>query len=141
VVEMSELLFVGADAALLEGLSQSIAALGCTPVVALTLQDAREQALLDPPLVLLADRALVVGSGADVLAIPLAAGGALVLYAGQHAAAPMLPPALQRAVLAELVLPLERHRLAALVQHVEARARATGRTRRPVVPRPPEPRV
>lgn len=137
---MSDLLFVGADAALLEGLSQSIAALGCTPVVVSTLQDAREQALLDPPLVLVADRALVVGSGADLLAIPLAAGGAIVLYATQHAAAPMLPSALQRAVLAELVLPLERHRLTALVQHVESRARATGRTRRPITSRPPEPR-
>lgn len=137
---MSELLFVGADAALLEGLSQSIAALGCTPVVTSTLQDAREQALLDPPLVIVVDRVLVVGSGADLLAIPLAAGGALVLYSAQHASTPMLPPALQRAVLAELVLPLERHRLAALVQHVESRARATGRTHRSATSRPPDPR-
>lgn len=137
---MSELLFVGADAALLEGLSQSIAALGCTSVVVSTLQDAREQALLEPPLVLVVDRALVVGAGGDLLVIPLSAGGAIVLYAGQHGAAPMLPPALQRAVLAELVLPLERHRLAALVQHVEARARAAGRMRRHDASRPPEPR-
>ena len=137
---MSELLFVGADAALLEGLSQSIAALGCTSVVASSLQDAREQALVEPPLVLVVDRALILGSGADVLAIPLAAGGALVLYAGQHAPAPMLPPALQRTVLAELVLPLERHRLTALVQHVEARACAAGRRVRPAAPSDPEPR-
>ena len=133
---MSELLFVGAEAALLEGLSQSIAALGCTSMVASTLQDAREQALLDPPLVLVADRALVVGSGAELLAIPLSAGGAIVLYAGQHGGGPMLSSAVQRAVLAELVLPLERHRLAALVQHVESRARAAGRMRRPTTPEP-----
>lgn len=134
---MSELLFVGAESALLEGLSQSIAALGCTSMVSSTLQDARELALLDPPLVLVADRALVVGSGAELLGIPLSAGGAIVLYAGQQGAAPMLPAGVQRAVLAELVLPLERHRLAALVQHVQSRARAAGRTRRPT---PPEPR-
>jgi len=138
---MSELLFVGADAALLEGLSQSIAALGCTSLVAPTLQDAREQALLEPPLILVADRAFIVGAGAELLAIPLSAGGALVLYAGQHGAAPMLPPAIQRAVLAELVLPLERHRLAALVQHVQARARAAGRMRRPTTPPEPRPRI
>jgi len=39
----------------------------------------------------------------------------------------MLAPALQRALLADLALPLERNRLLALVQHVEERARATGR--------------
>lgn len=126
---MSQLLFVGADSALLEGLSQSIAALGCTPVVVATLHDAREHALLEPPLILVADRALAAAAGAELLGIPLAAGGAVVLYSGpQRPPEAMLSPALQRSVLAELVLPLERHRLAALVQHVDGRARATGRT-------------
>ncbi len=40
-----------------------------------------------------------------------------------------LPPSLQRAVLADLTLPLERNRLVALVAHVEERAKATGRGR------------
>lgn len=126
--EMSQLLFVGADAALLEGLSQSIAALGCVPVVVPTLHEAREHALLEAPLILVADRGMAVATGGEVLGIPLAPGGARVLYSGPNAARPMLSPALQRSVLADLVLPLERHRLAALVQHVDARARATGRT-------------
>jgi hypothetical protein len=48
------------------------------------------------------------------------------------AAAPLAPllPALQRSVLADLTLPLERHRLAALVQSLGERARVTGRTLR-----------
>ena len=40
-----------------------------------------------------------------------------------------LPPSLQRTTLAELALPLERHRLVALVQSVEERARRTGRSK------------
>jgi hypothetical protein len=44
------------------------------------------------------------------------------------------PPALQRSVLADLSLPLERNRLAALVQHVEERARETGRSDRRTPP-------
>jgi hypothetical protein len=40
-----------------------------------------------------------------------------------------LSPTVQRAVLADLTLPLERNRLVALVQHVGQRAQATGRGR------------
>ena len=51
---------------------------------------------------------------------------------GAAGAAPpaALPPALQRTTLAELALPLERHRLVALVQRVEERARRAGRGNR-----------
>jgi hypothetical protein len=38
-----------------------------------------------------------------------------------------LSPTVQRVVLADLTLPLERNRLMALVQHVEDRAKTTGR--------------
>jgi hypothetical protein len=38
-----------------------------------------------------------------------------------------MSPTLQRAVLADLALPLERNRLIALVQHVGERAKTTGR--------------
>ena len=41
----------------------------------------------------------------------------------------VLPPTLQRAVLANITLPLERQRLVALVQHVAERVRTTGRRR------------
>jgi hypothetical protein len=47
--------------------------------------------------------------------------------------APLLP-ALQRSVLADLTLPLERHRLSALVTSLGDRAQATGRSMRPTPP-------
>jgi hypothetical protein len=53
-----------------------------------------------------------------------------VLYRTQTAELAPLLPALQRAVLADLTLPLERHRLAALVQSLGERARMTGRATR-----------
>ena len=121
------ILLVGADAPLLEGLSQSLAALGFMPRVTLGVREAREIASVDTPLVVLASSRLAAEAGADVLRIPLLAGGALVLYHGVAPETHLLSPALQRAVLANLALPLERHRLVALVQHVLARSRMTGR--------------
>lgn len=127
---MTSVLLVGSDVALLEGLAQSLGALGHQPAVARSLIEAREMAGACMPLVVVADRALASGAGAELLTIPLSAGGARVLY--RTAAAPLAPllPALQRAVLADLTLPLERHRLAALVQSLGARARTTGRATR-----------
>jgi DNA-binding NtrC family response regulator len=125
---MTYVLLVGGDVALLEGLSQSLATLGHTPRVARDFSEARQVAAAHPPLVLVADRALASAGGAELLGTPLAAGGARILY--RLAATPMAPllPSLQRAVLADLTLPLERHRLAALVQSVAERARLAGRT-------------
>jgi DNA-binding NtrC family response regulator len=124
---MTHVLLVGEEVALLEGLAQSLAAQGHAPAVATSLVEARELATSEPPLVLVVSRALASNSGADLLAIPLAAGGARLLY--RAATVPLAPllPALQRSVLADLTLPLERHRLAALVQSLGERARATGR--------------
>ncbi|HEU4723441.1 MAG TPA: hypothetical protein VFS59_18930 [Gemmatimonadaceae bacterium] len=129
---MTHVLLVGGDVALLEGLAQSLAAQGHAPAVATSLAEAREVAMSEPPLVLVVNRGLASSAGADLLAIPLAAGGARLLY--RAAAVPLAPliPALQRAVLADLTLPLERHRLAALVQSLGERARATGRDVRPM---------
>src|SRR6476661_7296691 len=135
---MTYVLLVGGDAALLEGLSQSLATLGHSPKVARDLAEARQIASANPPLVLVADRAVASSSGAELLGTPLAAGGARILY--RLASVPMSPllPALQRAVLADLTLPLERHRLAALVQSVAERARLAGRTSKHT---PPESRT
>ena len=135
---MTRVLLVGGDVALLEGLAQSLAAQGHGPNVATSLSEARELAMTEPPLVLVVDRALASSAGAELLAIPLAAGGARLLY--RAATIPLAPllPALQRSVLADLTLPLERHRLSALVQSLGERARATGRSLRPA---PPESRV
>ena len=125
---MTHVLLVGKEVALLEGLAQSLAALGHEPAVATSLAEAHDLAIMDPPLVLVVSRSLASSAGADLLAIPLAAGGARLLY--RSAAVPLAPllPALQRSVLADLTLPLERHRLAALVQSLGERARVTGRS-------------
>jgi hypothetical protein len=52
----------------------------------------------------------------------------LIVYGTSHSDRPVLPTKLQRSTLAYLVLPLERHRLIALVQSFETRSRATGRS-------------
>jgi DNA-binding NtrC family response regulator len=131
---MTHVLLVGDDVALLEGLAQSLAAQGHVPAVATSLSEARELAMTEPPLVLVVNRSIASSAGAELLAIPLAAGGARLLYRGATVPLAPLLPALQRSVLADLTLPLERHRLAALVQSLGERARATGRTMRPTPP-------
>jgi DNA-binding NtrC family response regulator len=125
---MTYVMLVGADLALLEGVAQSLGALGHESVVTPSLQEARELSAATPALVLVVDRALASSAGAELLGVPLAAGGARLLY--RTAAVPPAPllPALQRAVLADLTLPLERQRLAALVQSLAERARTTGRS-------------
>ena len=127
---MTYVMLVGTEVALLEGLAQSLAGLGHRPSVAASLSDARDLCLARPPLVLVVDRALASTSGAELLTVPIAAGGARILYrAAEEAPAPLLP-ALQRAVLADITLPLERHRLSALVQSLSDRAKTTGKAPR-----------
>jgi len=128
--EMTQILLVGTELPLLEGLSQSLAAVGFKPVVAQSLHEARELASQEAPLVAIVSRELAANAAAEMLGIPVAAGGALMLYRASGATLVTLSPTLQRAVLADLTLPLERNRLMALVQHVGERARATGRGRR-----------
>ena len=124
---MTQILLVGTELPLLEGLAQSFAAQGFAPVVAQSLHDAREAAAHDPPLIVVVSRALAATASAETLSIPLAAGGAFVLYRSVTTALVTLPASVQRAVLADLSLPLERNRLMALVHHVDERVRVTGR--------------
>jgi len=125
---MTQILLVGSDGPLLEGLAQSLAAMGHTPRVATSIAEAQEAATHAAPLILLASRRLAGDGGAGALpGISLAPGGAIMLYHEVGSGAVQLPPALQRNVLADLSLPLERKRFLALVQHVEERAHATGR--------------
>lgn len=123
-------LLVGADAALLEGLAQSFAAQGYSPRVVTSLHEAREAARSAPPLVAVVDQELASDSSAETAAIPLAPGGALMVYRTSVADRTLVPHSIQRLVLAELTLPLERNRLFALAQHVHDRVIATGRTAR-----------
>jgi hypothetical protein len=124
---MTQILMVGTELPLLEGLSQSFAAMGFAPIVAQSLHEAREIAVQHPPLVGLVSRGLAAASSAQTLSIPLAPGGALVLYRSAESPLVTLSPTFQRSVMADLTLPLERNRLLTLVQHVDERARTTGR--------------
>jgi len=130
-------LLVGSDVALLEGLSQSFAALGYSPRAAQTLHEARETAIQAQPLIAVVERKLAAESSSEALAISLVPGGALVLYHPTDDRPPVAP-ALMRAVIADLTLPLERNRLIALAQRIHERIRATGRMRRDT---PPEQRL
>lgn len=123
-------ILVGTDDALLEGLAQSFAANGLTPHVVGTLYEACEVAADAPPIMAVIDRHIAAKSGGDALSIQLAPGGSLVLYSSGADHEIMATPAvLQRSILAELTLPLERNRLMALATHVCERAVATGRAR------------
>lgn len=133
-----KVLLVGEDGALLEGLSQSLAAMGYVPHASATLHEAREAAAVAAPLLVVVQRELAELASADTLGIPLAPGGALVLFRSAARTTASITPTLQRSVLAELTLPLERNRLLALAQHVHERVLATGRAGRRT---PPEQRA
>ncbi len=134
---MTMILLIGQDDALVEGLAQLLAGAGYVPRIARSLDDATEQAARVLPLAAVVDRELAIEEPA-LLRIPLAAHGAVLLYRADGSSAAPLPAALARFVLADLSLPLERHRLLALVQRLAERARATGRA--PQQP-PPEQRA
>jgi hypothetical protein len=133
---MTQILLAGSELPLLEGLAQSFATLGFRPVVAPSLAEARDLAVHHPPLVAVVSRTLAAVSGGEVLSIPLAPGGALMLYRAVGSPLVTFSPSLQRAVMADLALPLERNRLMALVQHVAQRALATGRVEGSPLPAP-----
>jgi len=121
------ILLVGTNAPALEGLIQTLSAAGIRSRLARGLGGARDIAAVERPLILVVERSLAVASVSETLWVPLAPGGALVLFRSGEARSGALSPSLQRVVLADLSLPLERNRLLALVQHVETRARSAGR--------------
>src|SRR5437763_267142 len=98
---MMQILLVGSELPLLEGLAQSFAAQGFAPIVATSLHDARDAAAHNPPLIVVVSRAFAAQSSAETLSIPLAPGGAFVLYRSATTALVTLPASVQRAVLAD----------------------------------------
>ena len=124
---MAKVILVGADVALLEGLAQTMLGFGHEVSFATTVGEVAGTYLADRPAIAVvsAESLLNAGLGAT---LPLASGGALIVYGPSHEDRPVLPIKLQRATLAYLVLPLERHRLMALVQSFESRSRMTGRS-------------
>lgn len=121
-------MLVGADVALLEGLAQTLVGFGHDVSFAATVAEAAESLSVDlPALAIVSSEALEeAGMG---MTLPLTPGGAMIVYGTSHDNQPFLPTKLQRATLAHLVLPLERHRLMALVQSFDSRSRTTGRSK------------
>lgn len=121
------MILVGADVALLEGLAQTLLGFGHEVSFAGTVSDASSSLSEDlPALAVVSSDAL--HEVADGATLPLTPGGALIVYCKSHDERPYLPTQFQRATLAQLVLPLERKRLIALVQSFDARSRTTGRS-------------
>src|SRR5262249_11800253 len=89
--------------------------------------EAREMAAQQAPLIAIVSHSLAAESTGETLNVPLAPGGALVLYRAGGSGPAALLPTLQRAGCAALTLPPERKRLLALVPHVCGRAKTTGR--------------
>ncbi len=119
------ILVVGRDGALLEGISQALAALGHPIKVAASLEEARDVSPSTGFDVAVVQRALLEGAAP----VPLRPGGVLVLFRaqGERSARATLSPSLARLLLAEVELPLERQRLVALIRATLARIRPTDR--------------
>jgi hypothetical protein len=124
---VAKVILVGDDVALLEGLGQTLIGFGNDISFATTVSEAASVNIGDTPAlaVVSADALRDAGIAAT---LPLTPGGALIVYGSSHDDRPFLPPKLQRATLAQLVLPLERHRLVALVKSFDSRSRSTGRS-------------
>ncbi len=123
---MAKILLVGSDAALLEGLSQTLGGFGHEVCLAASMSEAPEACREGVPSIAVVSNEALAAPGAGA-SLPLSASGALVVYTTQPVDRPTLPTRLQRATLGHVVLPLERQRLIALIQHFEIRARTTGR--------------
>jgi hypothetical protein len=122
-----KVILVGTDVALLEGLAQTLIGFGHEVLLAATIGDVGVALNGDlPAIAVVSCEALEEGGPGATL--PLMPGGAIIVYGKTHGERPFLAQKLQRSTLAYLVLPLERHRLVALVQSFETRSRTTGRS-------------
>ena len=122
-------MLVGADVALLEGLAQTLVGFGHDVSFAATVAEAAGSLSVDLPALAVVSCDALEEAGIG-MTLPLTPGGAMIVYGTSHDHQPFLPTKLQRATLAHLVLPLERHRLMALVQSFDSRSRTTGRSTR-----------
>ena len=123
---MAMLLIVGTDTALIEGTSQTLTAAGHQLFFSQSLADALDSVGDLRPIVVLVERS-AIDEIRMTLRVPLAEGGAFLVFHAEDAPAVPMPPRVQRATLAELELPLEAKRLLALVRYVETRAQIVGR--------------
>jgi hypothetical protein len=125
---VAKVILVGSDVALLEGLAQTLVGFGHDVQCSATIADAAGALSGNLPTM-----AVISSEELDSIVLggtlPVTPGGALIVYGKMHGDRPFLPPKLQRATLAHLVLPLERQRLVALVQSFDSRSRTTGHSR------------
>lgn len=128
-----DVLIVGGNSAVLEGVLQSVRASGLSAEACPDVGCARDAASESRPVALVVHVDLAPASE-ELRRFTLLPGGAVILFRdGDHAGSSNRQ--LDRAVIAELALPLERARLVALLNRIVERARITGRGRRP--PDPP----
>ena len=126
---MCKVILVGADIALLEGLAQTLVGCGHDVTFAATISEAAAIMAGDDAAIVVASSEAVENAGLGAT-LPVTSNSALIVYGKSHGEHLFLPPKLQRATLAHLVLPLERQRLLALVQSFDSRSRTTGRSQR-----------
>jgi hypothetical protein len=100
-----------------------------------TLAEGRALAAVQRPLAVLVETGLALADPQGIPA-PMARGGAVLLYRTHDKPSAIIPATLQRLVLADLTLPLERHRLLTLVRCMADRAFVTGRREHPQERRP-----
>jgi hypothetical protein len=123
---LAKVILVGDDSALLEGLAQTL--LGFDHEVWFAGSVTEMPAADGPALVVISAKAITeISSGAS---LPLLPSSTLIVYGASHEEKPFLPARVQRATLAYLVLPLERHRLLALAQSFDHRSRRAGTVER-----------
>lgn len=127
---MATILLIGTDGALLEGVAQLLAGSGHLTATAHSLAEGRALAAAEQPLAVLVETGMALSDPQGIPA-PMARGGAVLLYRTDERQSAVIPPVLQRLVLADLALPLERHRLLTLVRCMADRALVTGRRERP----------
>jgi len=122
---VANVILVGSDVALLEGLAQTLLGFGHEVLFAATVGEVAGALNEDMPAIAVVSAEALEDEGLGAT-LPITPGGAIIVYGKSPAEKPFLPPKLQRSTLAYLVLPLERHRLMALVQSFAIRTRIRG---------------
>jgi hypothetical protein len=128
-IVVAKVILVGSDVALLEGLAQTLLGFGHEVLFAATIGEVAGALNEDQPAIAVVSCEALQNEDVGVT-VPFTPGGAIIVYGKSHAEKPFLPTKLQRLTLAYLILPLERHRLIALVQSFDSRSKMTGRSRR-----------
>jgi hypothetical protein len=122
---MTTTLVIGSDEGVLEGVAQALAAAGLRCHIVRSIAEAAAVLGEIRPVVVLIERACAAEP--EFFRVRLPPGTAVVLYRDDADPTPPLPTPVQRMTLADLLLPLERQRLIAMVQRLTARAVAAGR--------------